>query len=177
VYARHKATNPPCPCHYPLTTSVSLNSPTHMRPSAFILPYSPSHLVSPQCVKNEERGKAFTSCTCNQPKGDTCPADPGVTNQQAGQDCTGSLNHGNTCILKCLPGYTKSGDLTCTAGEWDSPTCEGMAALAASLAHWAASLAHWAANLFIHPVMPFSHLSNPCTTCLSCHYPAMTCVQ
>ena len=76
----------------------------------------------------QQRASCLPTIHCPPPTaGNPCSADPGVTNQKDGMDCSGSLDHGQTCTLLCHEGYTKSGELTCTAGAWDAPTCDGMA--------------------------------------------------
>ena len=66
----------------------------------------------------------------NTATGDPCIVNPGIANQHTSMStaCSGSNSHGQVCTLVCQVGYTKSSDLTCTAGSWDTPLCDGMAA-------------------------------------------------
>ena len=61
--------------------------------------------------------------------GNSCPVNPDIANQDASMttSCGGSNSHGQKCPLLCEEGYTKSQDLACTAGSWNTPMCEGMA--------------------------------------------------
>ena len=57
---------------------------------------------------------AYLTTSCAQ------PANP-ANGTYAACDPTAS---GGTCLLTCGAGYTKSGDATCTAGSWDTQTCD-----------------------------------------------------
>ena len=77
------------------------------------------------------KGVAMLAVYDVHPTGNACPVDPSIANQHASMStsCSTSHGHGQMCTLLCSDGYTKSGDLTCTAGSWDAPACDGMARL------------------------------------------------
>ena len=56
--------------------------------------------------------------------GEDCAADPDITNIDSDNSACEDTNSGSTCAFTCATGYTASGVATCTAGAWDTPTCD-----------------------------------------------------
>ena len=55
-----------------------------------------------------------------------CAADPDITNIDGDNSACENTNSGSTCAFTCATGYTASGVATCTAGAWDTPTCDAV---------------------------------------------------
>ena len=101
-------------------------------------PANPAHGSYTACDPTDSGGTCTLSCasgysktgdaTCTEGAWDTpsCTPDPcsQPTNPAHGNyaSCNPTLS-GGSCALACASGYTKSGDATCTAGSWDSQTC------------------------------------------------------